>query len=334
MTLVPADQHNGYGQVQQYQPQYPQQLAAQRPAPAGFSQWIEDARQLAPIAESLSRTSFVPKAFFGKPAEVTAAILAGQEVGLPAMAALRSIDVIEGKPGMSAIALRALIQSHGHDIWVVESTATRAIVKGRRKGAAHEETSTWTIDRARQLELTGKSNWKKQPTAMLLARATSECARLIAADVILGMPYSSEELLDGVEATDEPTELTAAVEDKPGRRTAKRKPLERAEPDSEPPLPPARATVERAEPAAEEAPAQPVEQPQPSRVDAQARRMFALFNETAFKEREERLTFIGEIVGREVESSNDLSADDKSLVIAALERHIGGMRQADEAGGE
>jgi hypothetical protein len=31
------------------------------------------------------------------------------------------------------------------------------------------------------------------PQAMLAARATSEVCRLVAADAILGMPYSSEE---------------------------------------------------------------------------------------------------------------------------------------------
>ncbi|MBQ1164270.1 hypothetical protein KBZ21_40455, partial [Streptomyces sp. A73] len=43
----------------------------------------------------------------GKPDEVTAAILAGQEMGLSPMAALRSMHVINGVAGLSAISLRA-----------------------------------------------------------------------------------------------------------------------------------------------------------------------------------------------------------------------------------
>ncbi|MBQ1164370.1 hypothetical protein KBZ21_40985, partial [Streptomyces sp. A73] len=41
-----------------------------------------------------------------KPDEVTAAILAGQEMGLSPMAALRSMHVINGVAGLSAISLR------------------------------------------------------------------------------------------------------------------------------------------------------------------------------------------------------------------------------------
>src|SRR5690606_31553997 len=119
-----------------------------------------EARQVALIAESLARTSFVPKAFAGKPAEVTAAIMAGQEIGLQPVAALRSIDVIQGKPSLSAVAMRGLVQSKGHEVWVEESTETRAVVKGRRRGEETVQTSTWTIDRAKRMGLTSKSTWK------------------------------------------------------------------------------------------------------------------------------------------------------------------------------
>jgi DNA-directed RNA polymerase specialized sigma24 family protein len=174
----------------------------------------------------LAQTSFVPKAFQGKPAEVTAAIMAGQEIGLQPVAALRSIDVIQGKPSLSAVAMRGLVQSKGHEVWVEESTETRAIVKGRRRGEEVVQTSTWTIDRAKRMGLTSKSTWKDQPQAMLIARATAECCRLVAADVILGMPYAREELLD----------LDDEVELKPARKVAKRRTVKRAELTAEPEL--------------------------------------------------------------------------------------------------
>ncbi|MBQ1164666.1 hypothetical protein KBZ21_42575, partial [Streptomyces sp. A73] len=79
------------------------------------------------IAHSLAKTSFVPKAVQGKPDEVTAASLAGQEMGLSPMAALRSKHVINGVAGLSAISLRGLVQAHGHEMWTEESTSTRAI---------------------------------------------------------------------------------------------------------------------------------------------------------------------------------------------------------------
>ena len=159
--------------------------------------WAESAVAANTIAQSLARTSFVPKAFQNKPDEVTAAILAGQEMGLSPMAALRSMHVIQGVAALSAIALRGLVQSKGHEIWTEELTATRAIVCGRRKGSDQVERVIWSMDRATKAGFVQKNpNYKSQPQNMLLARATSECARLIAADALMGMPYSFEELAD------------------------------------------------------------------------------------------------------------------------------------------
>jgi len=178
-----------------------------------LGRWAQDARDAHLVATSLAKTAFVPKEMRGKPELVTAAILTGQEIGLEPMAALRSIDVIQGTPAMRAHALRGLVQSAGHEVWVEESTDTRAIVCGRRKGSEHVQRSVWTIDRAKQLGLTSRDQWRKQPQAMLIARATAEACRLVASDVLLGMPYAVEEL-DEVEESPKP------------RRTVKRKPVD------------------------------------------------------------------------------------------------------------
>lgn len=185
-------------------------------------------------AKSLVKTSFVPASYQGKPEEAAAAIVTGLNMGLDPLAALRSMDVIQGTPAFRALTIRALVQSRGHEIWVEESTQQRAIVKGRRRGESKIETSMWDMDRARRLNLTGKSNWKNQPENMLLARATTEVGRLIAADALLGMAYSIEELEDGVVPESAP-----AAEAKPRKtRTLSRgraaAPVEEAEPAPEP----------------------------------------------------------------------------------------------------
>ncbi len=171
--------------------------------------WARDARQAHLIAQSLAKTAFVSSTLRGKPDEITGAILTGQEIGLAPMAALRSIDVIGGVPAMRAHALRGMVQSRGHDVWVAESTATRAVVCGKRKGSDREQRSVWTTDRAKRLGLTGKDNWQKMPEAMLVARATAEVCRLVASDVLLGMPYAVEELDADVDAPDTPTVTSA-----------------------------------------------------------------------------------------------------------------------------
>lgn len=165
-------------------------------ASEGITTFLADLSVAYEIASRLVTTSFVPQSYANKPQEAAAAIVAGQGVGLGPMESLRSIDIIQGTPAMRAITLRALVVSRGHDLWLVESSPTRAVVSGRRAGSDNVQTSEWDMDRARTMGLVTKDNWRKQPGAMLIARATSECARLVAPDALLGIPYSSEELQD------------------------------------------------------------------------------------------------------------------------------------------
>lgn len=193
----------------------------QQPAGAQESElvlWAYEARQAAQVAMSLAKTSFVPASLRGKPEDITAAILAGKELGLQPMAALRSMDVIQGTPALRAHAMRGLVQSHGHLVWLVEQSPTRVVMRGRRRspglagGYEPEQEVVWTIERAAALGLTSKDQWKRQPQTMLTARATGEICRLIASDVLYAMPYAAEEL-DG----DGPA---AAVRTSGGRVTA------------------------------------------------------------------------------------------------------------------
>lgn len=163
-------------------------------------QWAYAAQEAHKIAQSLARTSFVPRSLQGKPGDITAAILAGQELGLQPMATLRSMDIIQGTPALRAHAMRGLVQSRGHEVKLVESSEVLCVMAGRRKGEDWQEV-TWSIERAQKLGLTGKDQWKKQPQAMLIARATGEICRLIASDVLHAMPYASEEL-DGFGQSD------------------------------------------------------------------------------------------------------------------------------------
>jgi hypothetical protein len=196
--------------------QYVAPLAAvrdhQSDAVSRLAEWAQSATAASHVAEQLVRSSFVPESFRGKAHEATAAILAGLEVGLAPMAALRSFDVIQGQAAPRAVTLRAIVQSQGHEIELVESTASRCKMRGRRHGSQTWQEVTWTFDRARQLGLTTKSNWKSQPQAMLVARATSEIARLVASDAILGIAYSIEEIADGAGGGVDVPAVTAAAE--------------------------------------------------------------------------------------------------------------------------
>jgi hypothetical protein len=149
------------------------------------------------------------------------------------MASLRSMDIIQGTPALRAHAMRGLLQSQGHSIQLVESTMTRCVMRGKRKGEETWQQVVWTTERAKQLGLTGKSEWLKQAQTMLVARATGEVCRLVAADALYAMPYTAEELGD-----DLPQSIVGVVE-VPTKKTARRTPLAIApEPELTPPADP------------------------------------------------------------------------------------------------
>lgn len=214
--------------------------------------FVRDLKLAYQAATMLVGTSFVPASYNGKPTEAAAAIVTGQGLGLDPLASLRSMDVIQGTPAFRAITIRAVVQAHGHEIWVEESTQQRAIVKGRRRGDANVVTSMWDMDRARRLNLTNKTNWKAQPEAMLVARATAEVGRLIAADALLGMAYSIEELEDGVASESAPAEQMKPK----ATRTAARRRIEPAAPVEGPPTADEPTGPEIADPAVSDDPLQ------------------------------------------------------------------------------
>lgn len=277
--------------------------------------WAEAAGAAYQVATRLVETSFVPAQFKGKPAEATAAILSGAEVGLSPMASLKSFDIIQGVAAPRALTLRAIVQSQGHEMILEESTETRCKMRGRRRGESEWTKVQWTTDRAKGLGLLGKDNWKKQPAAMLVARATGELARLIAADAILGIGYTIEEVADGADvsiALDAPPEAETPTT---GKRTMQRKPTS--------------GVVDAAQAGpSEEAPDAPAEEPAPEVssliTPAQSRKMHALANDLGL-DREQRLAGIGHVIGRDVGSSSELSKAEAAKVIDAMEAKAAGI---------
>lgn len=168
------------------------------------------------LAGRIANTEFVPSALRRRPEAVLAALMSGAERGLGPMESLRSVHVIEGRPSLSAEAMRALVLAAGHEIEIVESTPMRATVVGRRAGSDSTSPSfTWTMDRARRARLAGKDNWVKYPEAMLLARASTDLCRAVFPDVIAGLA-SFEEVVDEIA----PEQATTTTRRSPARRTA------------------------------------------------------------------------------------------------------------------
>lgn len=298
-----------------------QDVAVQR-----LGEWAQSADAAYTVAQRLVESSFVPASFRGKPIEACAAILAGVEVGLSPMAALRSFDVIQGQAAPRAITLRAVVQSHGHEMILLESTETRCRMKGKRKGSDEWQAVTWTLDRAKALGLTGKDNWKKQPGAMLVARATSELARLIASDAILGIGYSAEEIADGGNVETRVAAETVDATPTGTRRMSRKK----AEPEPElreatpgEPLP-------EVDPSQYAHDAEPLPAGEPDITPAQIKMMAASMGQLGMTDRDTALAFVADVIGRKVESRNDLTKAEATKVIDALQRDLAGTPEEPE----
>jgi choline dehydrogenase-like flavoprotein len=278
-------------------------LPDQQPAPGvDLELWARQSTGAAVYAERVCSTSMVPAAYRGKPAEATAAILAGAELGFSPMASLRAFDNIQGVPAPKAMTLRAVVQAAGHEIRVVESTAQRAVVEGRRKGATEwNAPSVWDIERAKKMpQFKSNPNYQHNPAAMLLARATAEQCRWTAADAIMGMPYAAEEIGDHPQLAPSPI----------ARR------LTAADLDAEPATPAIEA-ADGGEPL----------------TDQQRKRMFALWADLGYagdENRAFRLERTAKILGLTgpLESSSDLTRAEADQVIAALVE-----RKAQQSGG-
>lgn len=272
-----------------------QQDTMQTKAVARLGEWAHAAAAAYDVAVGLVDTSFVPSQFRGKPHEATAAILSGAEVGLSPMASLKSFDIIQGTAAPRALTLRAIVQSQGHEMILDETTETRCKMRGKRRGTDEWVKVNWTIDRAKALGLTSKDNWKKQPAAMLVARATGELARLIAADAILGIGYTIEELTDDPSVVDGMPATSPPTEDAP-KRTMQRQPKGEAE-------------------TPQEAPEQS-DTGEGMTKDQQAK-MFAQFDELGIKAQADYRSYIAKVLSAEVKSSKELTKDQASLIIEA-----------------
>lgn len=197
----------------------PGELATAAPPSGPLDDWIAVADQVVRLAEVIHQSPFVPNGLRGSVPATAAAILTGRELGIPPMTSLANIHVIGGKPGLSALVMRALILSQGHEWQDVEVTDTRAKVRGRRKGETEWTEASFTADQAR----TAKIMLGGYPQDKLYARATSRLARRKFADVIAGMPYSAEELEDGEVAEEAPPSASNGEAPKPAPRTAQRR---------------------------------------------------------------------------------------------------------------
>jgi len=167
--------------------------------PVEFSQQLEPRSM--DEAVRLAQRMFESRLFssYGTPQAVLAMVLAGRELGIPAMASLRAFHVIDGKPTMSAGTIQSLVIKSGKAKYFrcSERTDQRATFETQRGDdppialsfSVEDGRRAWPKDDA----AFAKSGWGKNPADMCVARAATKLARLVYPDVVSGL-YAPEEM--------------------------------------------------------------------------------------------------------------------------------------------
>jgi 5'-3' exonuclease len=172
------------------------------PAPAEWERQLDprSMKEARVLAEDLFKSRMFSA--YGTPHGVLSTVLVGRELGLPAMAALRSIHNIDGRHTLSAALMAALVLKSGMAEYFepISFSEKEATFETKRKGARNPVRVTHTIEMARAAwpKTEDKwllSGWGKNPTDMLVARAQSRLARLVYPDLLAGL-YTPEELAD------------------------------------------------------------------------------------------------------------------------------------------
>lgn len=164
------------------------------PLPSGtIADQVQDLELAYKFAQAMCNTEMVAQAFRGKPEAGAAAIMYGAELGMKPLQALQNIHLINGKPGIEARTMQALLQRQGCRFTVEDNGANGVTVTGTRPNG-ETRTSTWTMEDARQAGYTRNKLYEKTPGTMLFAKAMGEVCRRLAPDALLGIAYTTEEL--------------------------------------------------------------------------------------------------------------------------------------------
>lgn len=268
-------------------------------------------------ARAVSTAAMLPDNYRGKPADIMLAVGLGRSMGLSPAESLYRISVIKGKPTASAELIAANVRKAGHKLRVRTDEAamsvTAQIVRADDPDFPFEVTRD--IAWAKSMKLDQGDNYRKQPLTMLQWRAITAVARLACPEALYGVAYSSDEMYDGAPETQRAggSRLGAALAPQnPGVEVAATGPKD-VTPNADAPN------------SSADAPAST-----PDLTDATvmlnpssklARAMFAALGDAGVKEKDERLAFCSEIVGREIATSSDLTEDEAQEITDAANRY-------------
>lgn len=177
----------------------------------------KDVGEAKSLSKDLALSALMPQALRKKPEDVLAIVLAGAELGLAPMTAIRGIHLIQGKMSLSADLMGALVNRSTacEYLTLIESTATLATYETKRRGSPAPTRMSFTIEQARRAGVLENPTWQRYPEAMLRARCLAVICRAVYPDLCLGL-YDEDsaelgQVVDGQIADSKPTEQAAHV---------------------------------------------------------------------------------------------------------------------------
>lgn len=180
-----------------------QALAKQEKSPVGFGKagvMISNLAELWRFAEMVQQSGLSPKGL-DTPQKVAVAIQYGAEFGVPPMASIRGVRVINGIPGWMGDMALGIVRASGKMAFYEkrlegEGQARKAIVVTQRNDSAKPLETVFSVAEAILAGLWGKSGpWTQYPDRMLYYRALGFNLRDNFPDVMAGAAIA-EELAD------------------------------------------------------------------------------------------------------------------------------------------
>lgn len=132
-------------------------------------------------------------------AQAAVKILAGSELGIPPLASMVGIYIVQGRVQLSAQVMAGLIKKSGrYDYRVREHTTTKCAIEFFEQGESLG-TSEYSIEDAKRAGLIrsgqrGPSTWEAHPRNMLWARSMSNGAKWFCPDLLAGPTFVPGEL--------------------------------------------------------------------------------------------------------------------------------------------
>jgi hypothetical protein len=164
---------------------------------------LSDIRELA--------TVFIKSGLFDdckSEAQAMVKIIAGRELGFPAMASMMGVNIVFGKTALSADLMAALVKrDRRYNFRTITHTANECVIEFYEDGKLCH-TSKYTIEDATRAGLMGKDIWRRYPRNMLYARAINEGAGVVCPERVSGL-YIAEDLSAPAETHELMTEAEA-----------------------------------------------------------------------------------------------------------------------------